>query len=53
MYDDDDELAKQLREKSETKAILEDISDGNEEENGGNQRTVYNGSTVLSFHSNV
>jgi hypothetical protein len=29
MYDDDDELAKQLRAKSETKAILEDISDGN------------------------
>merc|ERR1712150_127692 len=48
VYDDSD-ISKQLREKSETKCILEDdVSDDNDE---GSK--VYNGSTVLSFHSNA
>ena len=51
-YENDD-VSKQLREKSETVAIMDDESDENEESAKDSNNVVYNGSTVLSFHSNT
>ena len=52
MYDDDD-LSKQIREKAETRAIINDTNDETEEGLLDNNPVVYNGSTVLSFHSDT
>ena len=52
IYENDD-VSKQLREKSETVAIMDDVSDENEESAKDTNNVVYNGSTVLSFHSNT
>lgn len=51
IYENDD-ISKQLREKSETIAIMDDVSDETEEGAKDANAVVYNGSTVLSFHSN-
>ena len=52
MYDDED-LSKQMRERLETRAIIDDASGETEEGLLDNNPVVYNGSTVLSFHSDT
>ena len=49
-YNGDEDISKQLRDKSEREAILPDMSDDVEISTDGNQR-VYNGSTAYSFTS--
>ena len=52
IYENDD-VSKQLREKSETIAIMDDVSDENEESGKDTNIRRITGSTVLSFHSNT
>ena len=52
IYENDD-VSKQLREKSETIAIMDDVSDENEESGKDTNNRPITGSTVLSVHSNA